>query len=271
MKIDGGYTKIPNEILEALLKAQLNSTQFKILLTIIRYTYGFQRQEHKQSVSFIAKATDSDTQAIRRGLNNLIEANLITVVTEATFKTSRVLKINEEIDTWNESISLDNRMIREGQNDSTSPITDDSTSPITNDSQEKKILKEKYKQREKTSLTSLNDSKKEKIEAYFNQIWDTYPRKRGKSKVSAKQRKHLFDEVPLEKMIQAIEKYKQETKGRPEEYIQHASSFFNGGYEDYMENRLKVVSKDIKPIKIGSYEDKIKQLQEAEEKKLGIR
>ena len=63
VQIDNGeFTRIANEILEHIAKAKLNGTQYAIILTIWRYTYGFQRISHEMSLGFMANLT---------GINNI--------------------------------------------------------------------------------------------------------------------------------------------------------------------------------------------------------
>lgn len=39
--IDDGYTRIANELLEAVMAADLTARQLKVVLAVIRKTYGF--------------------------------------------------------------------------------------------------------------------------------------------------------------------------------------------------------------------------------------
>ncbi len=43
---DNGFTSIANELYEAILKAPLTARQLKVVLLIIRYTYGFKRRKN---------------------------------------------------------------------------------------------------------------------------------------------------------------------------------------------------------------------------------
>lgn len=54
-QIENGYTTIANEILDHLYKQPLNGTELKVVMCILRYTFGFRRKSHKLSASFIAK------------------------------------------------------------------------------------------------------------------------------------------------------------------------------------------------------------------------
>ena len=55
-KLENGYSPIANEILEQLCRQNLNGTQFRIIMVVWRYTYGFSRKEHELSETFISKA-----------------------------------------------------------------------------------------------------------------------------------------------------------------------------------------------------------------------
>jgi len=76
---ENGYTIIANEILEALTKASLNGTEFKVILCIIRKTYGFKKKEDSISLTQFVKFTRSSLQAICKTLNKLILNKLILV------------------------------------------------------------------------------------------------------------------------------------------------------------------------------------------------
>ncbi|KAB3533845.1 replication protein [Alkaliphilus pronyensis] len=100
VQLENGYTRIANEILEIICLAKLNATQLKILLCIIRYTYGFGRKEHEISLSFISKATNVSKRHISSELNKLIEMNIVLVTKEHTDIQSRKLKLNKKYETW---------------------------------------------------------------------------------------------------------------------------------------------------------------------------
>ncbi len=93
------YTKISNEVLEALPKAKLNGTQYAICLVVWRYTFGFHRCETELSASYIANATGINTRQIKRELKALIERNIIQSIDPRKGVTS-TLKFNKDISTW---------------------------------------------------------------------------------------------------------------------------------------------------------------------------
>ncbi len=97
---ENGYTAIANELLEAIYRAKLNGTQFRIFLAILRFTYGFNRKCHEFSLGFLSDSIGSNKQQVKRELDKLIDLNIIIVVKEAGFNNSRILKINKNYDEW---------------------------------------------------------------------------------------------------------------------------------------------------------------------------
>lgn len=60
------FTRISNDLMGAIPYFKFNGTQFRILFCIIRYTYGFNRESHTFSLSFLSEATGIHKQLCRR-------------------------------------------------------------------------------------------------------------------------------------------------------------------------------------------------------------
>ncbi len=67
----------------------------------------------------------------------------------------------------------------------------------------------------------------------FNQLWNKYPVKAGKQKVSEAQIMELY-QVGREAMLQTISNYKKKKHRVPKKYWMNGSTFFNGGYRGYL-------------------------------------
>lgn len=96
-----GFTKIDNDLLEKVAQSKFNGTQYRILLTVWRNTYGWNQKEKDMSLTFLSKATNIHKKQIEREINALIEMNVIMVVKEATFNSSRIISFNEDFTSWN--------------------------------------------------------------------------------------------------------------------------------------------------------------------------
>ena len=100
-QLENGYTPIANELLEAVYLADLNATQLKIVLFIMRYTYGFSRKQHTLSVSFIANGTGISRRRVTSGLQSLIDNNIVRIIKDQTGTRARILQINKHYKEWN--------------------------------------------------------------------------------------------------------------------------------------------------------------------------
>lgn len=97
-----GFTRIANPILEQIAGLKLNGTQFSILLSVWRYTYGFHRKQHKISLTFLSKATGRNRTQIKREVDRLIDAKILLVEGESNYTQSREIKFNKDYEQWME-------------------------------------------------------------------------------------------------------------------------------------------------------------------------
>ncbi|MDF1997625.1 replication protein [Peribacillus frigoritolerans] len=95
---ENGYTRIANELLEQIMKLSLNGTQFRIVLAVWRYTYGFRRTAHTMPLSYIASKIEASKGQVQNALDQLIKKRIIEVVEDS--KGGRKLKVNKNYDEW---------------------------------------------------------------------------------------------------------------------------------------------------------------------------
>jgi phage replication O-like protein O len=100
VQLEHGYTKIAHEILEATMKLKLSPTQFKIIMAVWRYTYGFNRKDHDMSLSFIAEAIGAHKQSVKKDLDKLLDMKILVVTEESTNIKSRKIAFNKNYDSW---------------------------------------------------------------------------------------------------------------------------------------------------------------------------
>lgn len=143
-QVENGYTRIANELLDKLAETKINGTQFRILMVVFRYTYGFQRKKHELSETFIAKATNIHRQQIKRELKDLIDRKIITVVKQATFTNPRVISFNKNYEQW-KSIQA-TKKIPHSQIDTSTGSEKATPTGSEKATQEKKIFKENIKE-----------------------------------------------------------------------------------------------------------------------------
>jgi len=76
-QLEDGYTEIANELLEALMRLHLSPNQWRVLLSIIRKTYGFRKKVDYIANSQIQTATVLGKTVVSRALRELQERDII--------------------------------------------------------------------------------------------------------------------------------------------------------------------------------------------------
>lgn len=229
-QIENGYTKIANEILEVLAKQPLNGTQRRILDVVFRYTYGFNRKEHELSLSYISKASNMHKQQVKRELDDLILKGIIHIVSEASFKSSRVIEFNKNYDMW----IVDSKQNRvQLANQSTLQSANQSTPTVSGlEYQERKSLKK-----------ILN---KDTYTPDFEKFYSLYPRAEEKRRTFKNWKACLKDHKP-EVIIQAGMNYKDKvTQAGTEKQFMKTSANFLGRdkfYQDYINSETQAANK----------------------------
>lgn len=257
-QLEHGYTRIANEILEVIAKIKMSPTQYRLIYVIWRYTYGFNRREHNMSLSFFEEATECDKRNIQRELKRLEERNIIK---QNIGGNKRMVSFNKNYNEWDSDMAIGKTTIGEIDNGEIDNWQIDQ--PTIGETDNATIGEIDNQERNKDNIKEMP------IENFFEELWSLYPRKKGKSKVSKKQKKKLYEEVGYEKMKKAITKYKEETKDREEKFIMYGSTFFNSGYLDYLP--VEANTKEIVPTgktRILTDEDIQKDIQELESQKI---
>jgi len=132
--------------MEVVMLQKFNGSQFKLILTIWRYTYGFSRKSHEFSLTFLAKAANIHKQQVKSELDKLIEDKIIVVVENSTFTNSRKLSFNKDYSQWSNLQSVKECTVSESTDTTVSESTDTTVSESTY--QERKVkesIKETHK------------------------------------------------------------------------------------------------------------------------------
>ena len=114
--------------------------------------------------------------------------------------------------------------------------------PTANEQQNnsKTTANEQQNNSKPTQHKNGKNGKKEKniyICSFFQSVWDEYPKKLGKSKITKAAMKRL-EEAGEAAVMDAVRHYVEKIKrdGTEEKYIMHGNTFFNGAWVDYVEN-----------------------------------
>lgn len=206
---ENGYTAIANELLEHIYSARLTCLELKTILVILRYTYGFNgRKETELSYSFIAKAIGIQRRNAIRNISSLVAKNMIFITGNRGEHDGNIIRFNKNYDSWIlPSVASDTSVVY------------DTTPSVASDTQQNKNIKQDIKQEYCAC-------------AFFESLWNEYPNKKGKARVSKKSMEAM-NKIGYEEMHRALERYKAD---KPDwQQWQNGSTFFNSGYVDYLD------------------------------------
>lgn len=213
---ENGYTKIANEVLDHICQLKLNGTQYKVILVIWRYTYGFSRKEHELSESFIAKATKTHKIQLSKEINKLIDINIIHVMREASFTQSRILSFNKNYSEWINRQLVNSLTPNENNNTTVSESTNTTVSESTN--QDNQNIKQNI---------NIDHTAVETDENLFNNFWNSYPRKVARVAARKAFKKLKVDSKILDKMLSSLENQKQSKQWQDKQFIPHPATWLN--------------------------------------------
>ena len=219
---ENGYTTIANELLEAIYCGKFSPTEFKMLLFIFRYTYGFNRKVARLSNSFISGGTKIHEVAVSRALTSLIRDNVLIEQEKPCFNQPRLIGVNKNYESWQNRLELTELFTK------------------------KENIINKTIKKENISCSSTDEAN-----ALFENLWKEYPNKKGKTQVKASHKKALF-KIGYERLVKAIQKYDDGVKDK--QYLMYGGRFFTTGYLDYIDEESEVV-KDERNSGTGYFEN----------------
>jgi len=79
-QLENGHTKIANELYEALCLAPISIREMKVVMAIIRFSYGFQDKTAVMTHRFIAEKTGLHRQHVSSAINGLVKKNMVVSV-----------------------------------------------------------------------------------------------------------------------------------------------------------------------------------------------
>lgn len=97
-QLENGYTRIANELLANLIgEIHLSGNEWKVLLTIIRKTYGYQKTSDKISLTQFEKLTNISRPSVVEAISKLVGKNLLVVKKEPFINE---FSLNKDVKSW---------------------------------------------------------------------------------------------------------------------------------------------------------------------------
>lgn len=96
-QVEDGFTKIANELFDAILQFDFSGRQLKVAMAIIRKTYGYNKTVDELSISQIADMTGISRGNVCQAVNMLSEMN---IVVKSNGKHANTLSLNKHYKEW---------------------------------------------------------------------------------------------------------------------------------------------------------------------------
>jgi phage replication O-like protein O len=207
--LDDGYTRIANELLEAVMAADLTARQLKVVMAVIRKTYGFGKKFDRITNTQIAAMTRIHHTHVCTAKNEMIAMNIILT-------NGLAIGVNKVISDWNFNISQSGKTLAKVANKTLadSANTDKPTQLNTKETIQKKERKDPPKSPKGECVVEEEKpvSKKTPIDyqavlsAYNTTLGDRLPLAEALNDKRRRAIKRLLTELK-EPTVEAVENY----------------------------------------------------------------
>jgi phage replication O-like protein O len=191
---ENGFTKVANEILEALIRTSLSSQELKITLLVIRKTYGFSKKVDFISLTQMAKALGCSKIRCAQVVKNLESMKILTV-NENINGVGKSYRFNKDYEQWNTVNKNINRI------EKTKETVNVFINHKINNTKEINPL---YPPKGDGACVSSSEDERGMLQRR-EKFWNAYPRKHGKGRFEIAWGKMLPSESLLEEMLKALE------------------------------------------------------------------
>jgi len=228
-QLEQGYTRIANELLEAITLAPFSQNQYKVILTVWRMTYGFNKQSDQLALSQIMGRTGMKKPQASLAVSQLIE---MRVLLADEGRHARVLSLNKVYSKWAQDV----RVIlpswgSENQNPKVMESVTEGSESQNSTVMESRTTKDNSKR--KDQKTSPKETLSRSLRERFEIFWAAYPRKRSKKAAEKAFAKVNPDEQLFNDLMKGLERAKTSEQWQTPQYQPHASTWLNdGGWMD---------------------------------------
>ncbi|KAB1061129.1 replication protein [Cronobacter sakazakii] len=204
---DDGYTRIANELLEAVMSADLTARQLKIVLAVIRKTYGFGKKLDRITNTQIAAMTGIHHTHVCTAKNEMIAMNIL-------ISSGNQICVNKVVSEWNSCISQLSETLAKSANKSLaksanehSPSQLNTKETITKEKKENKNTMSEQVQTACEKASKPANKYQEIDQAFESVFWSAGMVKKGKQKAISAFRSQF-------------QEWRKESRGTPEQFAQ---------------------------------------------------
>ncbi|WP_250501950.1 replication protein [Caballeronia sp. AZ7_KS35] len=221
-QLEEGYTRIANELLEAITLAPFSQNQYKVILTVWRMTYGFNKQSDQLALSQIMVRTGMKKPQASLAVSQLIE---MRVLLAGEGRHARVLSLNKFYTRWADHVRVE--LPSRGSENQNPTVMESVTegSEVQNSTVLKSGTTKDNSKRHTQKKENLSRSLRERFEIF----WAAYPRKKSKTHAEKAFAKCNPDEQLFNDLMAGLERAKTSEQWANPRFIPHAATWLNAG------------------------------------------
>jgi phage replication O-like protein O len=192
---ENGFTRIANELLEAILLRRIPGQELRIVLTVMRKTYGFGKKADRMSYGQIAKATGIPRTRVIRHIKSLVLKRVLGSLNRGTRQPSTIW-INKDYSQW-----IDSPIKETSPKEGTRVVPKKGLEPSL-------VIGVPQKKEEKETIQKKRSYNK-KFDEQFEIFWDVFADKQSKRPTYEKswcKIPNLTEEL-IEKIIEGAKRY----------------------------------------------------------------
>lgn len=129
-QLENGYTSIANELLEALSLYDFSTRELKLVMCIIRRTYGFHKLQTMVSDASLARACGMDRSNASKVIKRLVAKNVVSVDIGVDRYESRSIGINKRYWEWQDPPGAASGPTRIDEGGLTTPVVNSTTHEV---------------------------------------------------------------------------------------------------------------------------------------------
>ena len=96
-QVEDGYIQIANELMDAIISYPFKNSELKIVLVIIRKTYGWKKKKDRLSFSQISKLSRVSIRHTKRVIKSMVLDN---VILKEKIANNNILGLNKDYYSW---------------------------------------------------------------------------------------------------------------------------------------------------------------------------
>jgi phage replication O-like protein O len=233
VQVEDGFTRVAHGIIEALALADLSKRHYKVLLVLIRQTYGYNKKSDEISLSQFETKTGVLKPNVSTAIDELIEMN---VILRSAGTHAHCLSINKSYPQWTGKAKVDSSKVWGYQNNNPRVI-ETITGGYQNDNPEvidsiTTIDNSKRQDQKTTPKENLSRSLRERFEIF----WTFYPKKKSKTTAEKAFAKRNPDEQLFSDLMTGLERAMTSEQWQNPQFIPYAGTWLNaGGWMDVIQ------------------------------------